>query len=388
MNDTLRQNQASWLVFPVNGRQVYPGFSFSWDKVPLAESYLLEVSADSSFNSIAGRREVAEATFTADLMQLPENTTYFWRVYTRMRGVKDTVSEMSSFRLLQLPKVRLIYPQNDAAGVEVTPTIRWESLGEGFTYRMQISSVNTFTTLLADVTELQGVDYRLPAGIVTSYSTYFIRMQGAKSDTVTGWSDIVRFSTVRTPPAIPEIVHPLSGSQIEGQSAEVRIKTDPLASGYTFQWSSSSTFPWNNREQQSVAAPDSSLVLRNLASGTWFVRCRATYSSSQYTDWSPVVSFSMLLSDIPLTKNSSLKLQCPNLIGDEPLRIRFSLPERMVISLFLTDITGKTVTIARQGFEEKGEHETIIPSGKVPRGIHFVVLESVYEREVVRIIRM
>jgi hypothetical protein len=208
-------------------------------------------------------------------------------------------------------------------------------------------------------------------------------MQGVKGDTVTLWSDVVRFSTVRIPPANPVIVNPLSGSRIEGESAEVFVKADPLASGITFQWSTSSSFPWNNRFQQTVEAPDSSLVIQNLTSGTWYVKCRATYSSSLVTDWSPVVSFSFVLSGIPVAEDNRLMLQCISPAGDKPLKIRFSLPGTGRMKLFLTDLTGRTVVIAREGVLGKGFHETEIPSAEVPRGIYLVVLESNDGRKVV-----
>jgi len=387
MNDIPRQNRATRLVFPVDGVNLYPGFQFSWEAVPLADSYLLEVAEDSSFTAIAGRREVTGSTFPSGLLGLPENRDYYWRVYTRMAGVKDTVSEKNSFRLVEMPRVRVTYPLNEASGVEVTPLIRWESLGEGYSYRLQISTVNTFSTLLDDRMGIEGTDFRLPAGVISSYGTYYLRMLGTKGDSVTLWSDVVRFATVRIPPAIPEIINPINGAQILGESAHVIVKADLLASGFTFQWSTLSSFPWNNRSQQSVDAPDSSLVLPNLASGTWYVRCRATYSSSLYTEWSPVVSFSFLLSGISMADNPAMALQCSGLVGREPLKITFSLPGRGRMKLFLTDMTGRIRAVLREGVPVRGVHEAVIPAEKIPRGIHLVVLESDYGRKAVKIVR-
>src|SRR5690606_13057260 len=110
-------------------------------------------------------------------------------------------------------------------------------------------------------------------------------MQAVSSDSTTVWSDIIRFSTVTSPPAVPVIVAPTEGETVTGPEVSISVQEDELAKGFTFQLSNSETFPWNNRIQQSVVSPLNTLVLDDLEDGTWFVKARASYGSSSNTDW-------------------------------------------------------------------------------------------------------
>ena len=321
MGQTHGENEAVRLIAPARDQQVFPGFRFSWSKAAQSAGYILEVAEDPDFQRLTARRMVADSTFVSSVLRFREDSVYFWRVFNRMAGTEDAVSETGSFIFRSLPKPVLIYPQNEAVAVPVTPEILWKPFDNGFKFRMQISNNVQFTDIVADIKEISGTGYQLPPGTVFSYSTYFLRIQGVSKDSVTIWSDVVKFSTVRTPPPVPEILSPADGTAVAGPVTPVSVKSNPLARSTTFQVSNSSSFPWNNRIQQSVELPDTTLTLNNLQEGTWYIRARANYSSSLYTDWSQTVSFRQLTTSLSEFDIVDFKVFSPTRISENLHRI-------------------------------------------------------------------
>ena len=380
-------NQPAALVHPANGQAVFSGFQFAWEEVQKAEYYIIEVAADSQFEHVVYRRNVTDNQFSSSDITLQENETYYWRIYSRMAGVNDEVSETRSFNLQEIPRPEIIYPANESADVELTPLIEWEPFDEGFNFRLQISTNSLFTGVVFDEDSITGTAYELPPGSIYSYSTYYLRMQAVSSDSTTVWSDIIRFSTVTSPPAVPVIVAPTEGETVTGPEVSISVQEDELAKGFTFQLSNSETFPWNNRIQQSVVSPLNTLVLDDLEDGTWFVKARASYGSSSYTDWSEVVSFSLLTTSSRKIADAELKLSAPTFFSDEPLKISYVLPQNSRVRLFVTDLTGKQIKLALHSYKIKGKHTVMLDGAELPRGLYLLTLETSYGRKTLKLVK-
>jgi uncharacterized lipoprotein YddW (UPF0748 family) len=387
MGQAPQQNHPVALIAPANGQSVFPGFSFRWNGVQNADNYILEVSSDSLFNTSIYRRSISEVTFSSVNIGLKVDSVYFWRVFTRMIGVEDEVSEVRQFELESLPKPEIIYPQNEAVAVDVMPVIQWEEFDNGFSFRMQISTNNSFTGVVFDQKNIEGTSYQLPAGTIFSFSTYFLRMQATNADSATIWSDVVRFSTTTSPPSIPVIIFPSEGQPVAGPGVKIEVREEPLARSITFQLSNSEAFPWNNRIQQSVDAPASNLFFGSLADGTWYVKARANYSASLFTDWSPVVSFSLLTTYAGEISSESFSLFSPTIITNEPLRIRYSIPESSLVRLYITDMTGRRIRVKEQAMRARGEHTLIMQTEGIQKGFYLLTLETAFGRKTLKLIK-
>lgn len=381
------ENQPAELVSPGNQKNVYRGFQFKWNEISNAENYSIEVATDSMFTSVIARYTVTEPSFSASYISMKEDSVYFWRVFTRMAGVKDTVSEIRSFKLLQLPRPELIYPGNEMTGIDVTPVIEWEPFDEGFQFRIQISTNSSFTGIVFDKDSIGGTSFELPLGTIFTYSTYYLRMQAASSDSSTIWSDVVKFSTINSPPAVPAIVSPFDGETVAGPEVSLTVTGDELAKSFTFQLSGSANFPWNDRLQQSVDAPMNTLKLDDLGEGTWYVKARANYGTSSYTDWSEVVSFTLLTTSVGKISDAKLSLLAPTFFAGEQLRISYVLPRDSRVKLFITDLTGKRVKTAQNSFKLKGEHVVLLEGSELPKGLYFLTLETGYARKTLKLIK-
>ncbi|HNQ38347.1 MAG TPA: family 10 glycosylhydrolase [Prolixibacteraceae bacterium] len=381
------ENQPVELISPAEGARVYTNATFSWSSIPDAELYILEVAADPQFSEVRYRREISAVGFPLSLMGLREDTLYYWRVYTRMAGTPDAVTPGRFFRLVSLPRPVVLYPQNEATGVEVRPVVAWKPMEEGYTFRIQISGSPGFTTLVYEKKDLSGTSFPLPAGALSSYGVYYLRMQGVRGDTATLWSETVKFSTLRIPPQVPRILSPGNGTTVIGPGVTLTTGWDERAGGFTFQWSSSSSFPWNNVKQQTVSAPDTVLTLPGLGEGTWYARVRATYSSGLYTDWSPAISFTFVYTASAGWSGTPLSLRVSTPAAGVPAVIRFALPAGSRIHLRLKDIAGREVALLEQGMRPAGEHTVVWQGGALSPGIYMVVLETEWGRKVVKMVR-
>lgn len=381
------ENKAARLVTPATGMQVFPGFTFKWTTVGQAAGYILEVAEDSDFQHLKARKMVADTTITSGFMTLKEDSVYFWRVSTRMPGTEDAISETGSFIFRSLPKPVVTYPQNEAVAVSVTPRIQWKPLDDEFRFRMQISSNVQFTDIVSDIWNISGTEYQIPPGTVFSYSTYFLRMQGVSTDSVTIWSDIVKFSTVRTPPPVPEILSPAEGTTVAGPVTTVSVRSNPLARSTTFQVSSSSSFPWNNRMQQSVELPDTILTLNNLQEGNWYIRARANYSSSLYTDWSQTVSFRQLTTSYSDFDLINFEVFSSTRISEDVHRISYSLPDRDIVRIYVSDLTGRRIDVDGPVAKSRGNHTVMIPSAVFSRGFYLLTVETTSHKKTIKLIK-
>ena len=211
-------------------------------------------------------------------------------------------------------------------------------------------------------------------------------MQAVSGDSATAWSDIIQFSTVTSPPSVPVIIAPTEGETVTGPEFSISVHEDELANGFTFQLSNSETFPWNNRIQQSVDAPLNTLITDDLNQGTWYVKARANYGSSSYTDWSEVVSFSLLITSAGKIADAELVLSAPTFLTSEPLKISYILPRDSRVKIFITDLTGKRIKLAQHSFKIKGKHTVLLEGTDLPRGLYLLTLETGYGKKTLKLV--
>ena len=128
-------------------------------------------------------------------------------------------------------------------------------------------------------------------------------------------------------------------------------------------------------------------ILDDLEDGTWFVKARASYGSSSYTDWSEVVSFSLLTTSSRKIADAELKLSAPTFFSDEPLKISYVLPQNSRVRLFVTDLTGKQIKLALHSYKIKGKHTVMLDGAELPRGLYLLTLETSYGRKTLKLVK-
>lgn len=380
-------NIPSALLSPEDKSNVHPGFNFVWEPVDGANYYLLEVASDTMFNSVIDRRNITETTFGSDVLNLEEESLYYWRINTRMANATDTASAVRRFSIKPLPRPVLEYPTNELTDVDVTPVITWEPFDEGFNFRIQISSGSSFSEIQFDQEEIEGTSLELPPGVIFPYSTYYLRIQAVDGDSVTLWSDIIKFSTVNTPPSVPVIISPINDETVDGQEVSIVVQEDHRAKSFTFQLSGSATFPWNDRQQTTIQAPENSLLLTDPEEGTWYVKARANYGATSYTDWSETVTFSILSTSSTIAGVTEFSLEQPVFNSPESMEIRYSLEHPSRVQLYITSLTGKRMAVLSHQNKGPGKHTYTYSAGSLLPGVYLLTLDTDYGRRTVKLIK-
>ncbi len=89
----------------------------------------------------------------------------------------------------------LSIPANNALIVVLTPTLTWNLSCDADSYRVQVSTTNTFTTTVIDQTAIVGTTYAVPMGILNPNTTYYWRSIATNNVGLGTWSNTYSFTT-------------------------------------------------------------------------------------------------------------------------------------------------------------------------------------------------
>lgn len=379
------QNQATVLNYPANGQNAIQPFSFSWDEVTGAEFYFIEVATDPWFNKIVYKRQINGVEFDATNIALEVGTTYYWRVITRMTGVADATSAKSSFTLVN-PEI--VSPANNAVDVSLTPDIVFRDLGQGFSYELQISQDVGFSSLVVDATDIATTTYSVPGETLTTFASYYMRVRAINGDVTTVWSDIVKISTITTPPEIPVIQSPTEGENVSGTDVTVTIADNPYATSFTMWLSKSASFIWTDRKVKTLDAYDYDVVYSDLlVNTTYYVKVKANMGSAGSTDWSDIVSFSIVATGIDEVDNRGLEIVCPSYLGDNEVTVEYYIPDNGLAKIALYDMTGQEVRVLVNSLLLKGKYTEQLFTGDLKRGMYFLLLQTDSDAKTLRLVK-
>ena len=390
MGHTPSANEAVTLTHPENSSSVEKPFSFSWSNVAGATHYILEVAEDSNFENIVYGRELTETSFSAlniSSLKEGEEITYYWRVKTRKVGVVDAVSVTHSFLLLAAPSPDIVSPVANAVDVEVDPLVSWNEFDSGgYTYNLQLSTNENFTTTVINVEGIGALQYQIAEGILSSFSTYYLRLSATKGEYTSAWSEVVAFSTFETPAVVPVITSPSNGAEIANTEMLVTWEEDEFASLFHIELSPLSNFPIINKKIKT--ATDNSVIFDKLKPGTYYLRAKARYGPGLDTEWSPTISFSVVSVSVNGPENALYSLSCPTDLSKGETTAVYELPSESLVKLYLTDLSGSRVMRLVNERKSAGKHQIALPSGKLSRGIYLLTIESEFGIKTVKVIKI
>ena len=159
-------------LLPLMGTQNLPSTpTVIWSKAPLAFSYTLELSRNSSMVPI--ELTIPGITDTATQVgPLQNNTQYFWRVKGTNTLGTGQPSAIWNFTTI-IAKPALLSPSNDTTHVPQTLRFSWQSVNGAAWYRLQVSMDSTFHDFTTDDSTV--VPSLVVSGLSTS-SRYFWRV--------------------------------------------------------------------------------------------------------------------------------------------------------------------------------------------------------------------
>ncbi len=104
----------------------------------------------------------------------------------------------------------LLSPTNNATNQLVTPNLRWNPTLGAATYQLQVSTEQSFASLIVDESSLTGTSRQITD--LENGTLYYWRVQARNSIGVSGFSPAWKFTTVAAPPPAPELLAPVNGS--------------------------------------------------------------------------------------------------------------------------------------------------------------------------------
>jgi len=167
----------------------------SWNTSPLAATYALQISTNSSFsNLVVNQSSISSTSYSVSLSY---STTYYWRVNATNSSGTSSWSSRSFTTMaepLQIPDPPVLSsPANGASGINITSMVSWNASPRAATYALQISTNLSFSNLVVNQSGISGASY----SINLSYNTtYYWRVNATNSAGVSTWSTPFSFSTV------------------------------------------------------------------------------------------------------------------------------------------------------------------------------------------------
>ncbi|HSQ75196.1 MAG TPA: fibronectin type III domain-containing protein, partial [Bacteroidota bacterium] len=213
--------------------------TLNWLPAAAATAYEVQVSADSTFGSIAVSLTNVTGT-TAEVGPLSNLTRYFWRVRGKNAAGTGPYSSYRAFNTF-LASPTLTSPPNTATNVATTVPFVWRSLSAATSYRLQVSLNAGFTagnivrdTTLSDTTKtVSGLQYSTP---------YYWHVAGQTGGVWGDYSSAWTFTTAVVPAGVPTQLVPANNAVDQPLGLTIRWRSATAASLYHLQMGTDSTF--------------------------------------------------------------------------------------------------------------------------------------------------
>jgi photosystem II stability/assembly factor-like uncharacterized protein len=288
-------------VYPAeNDTNVNINFEFKWLVSERAETYSLQVSADSLFAVLVKDTTLADTSALSGT--LAYRTKYFWRVKSINTGGESGWSSPQSFTTIpdKPGGLLLAEPVNNSIHLPTEYRFVWHSIEQANHYQLQITDAAEFGSGINDsaITDTS----RLISGLLNN-ADYFWRVRGINSNGAGEWSEVWTFKTIASIPGAPLPVLPADNSVSQPKKITVSWNAAAQAEFYRLQ-------VFNDAVLTSVFFEDSALAdlskeISGLKSGKkyyWRVNAENYAGSGNY---SSVWNFTTLLEAPSLTAEAA-----------------------------------------------------------------------------------
>ncbi len=206
------------LTLPINkAQEVALTTQLKWTAANDAKNYGLQIATDSLFTTIIFEDSSATALLYGELPLKP-NTKYFWRVQSRLFGVRSPWSEIRSFSTLTVypSKVTLRQPANKEINRPVSVSLLWNPTTEADSFDVHVASDNAFT--MTALRDSMIAKREIQLNNLQQGTEYFWRVRGKNRAGYGPWSETWSFTT-QSPSGISEDDN--SGMSVTVQNSHV-----------------------------------------------------------------------------------------------------------------------------------------------------------------------
>jgi hypothetical protein len=353
--------------------------SLKWGATGGTEKYRVQVGTDTSFSTVVFDN-AAVAGDSIEAGPLEEWTQYWWHVKAIGRDIEGVWSEPWTFYTRGTAIYQaLIAPPQGTTEMPMAPTLHWNAYPSAEGYEVQLSNYDvTFQSPAIDTIVASQYLWLDP---IFARSRYYWRVRPVVIGQSTNWSQVWDFQTSATlSPTLPEKVTP---------SAPLDHET--LAPGdISFNWSMNDAGIVPTVFRVEVASDagfktvliDSVLsdrllpIARNvLPNGTYWWRVRATNAAGEQFG-SPVFSFDVAATvgvDEPQATSGWSLYPNP---ATQKATLGFTLGRPEHVTIRLTDLLGRSVSVPFAGQLAAGENTVTIPTGDIPTGTYLCIVST------------
>jgi hypothetical protein len=249
------------------------GFTASWNAVAGAASYELQVSTDNTFagSFVAGYNPKAVAGTSDAVTGLAGGTTY----YSRVRAINATGSSAYSNTVsaLTIPAA----PAAPGASAITTSgfTASWSASTGATSYRLDVSTSNTFASFVAGYQDLTVNVTSQPVTGLSAGTTYYFRVRAVNATGASANSGQVTLVTASAAPVA------IAATSVTTTGFDANWNTTAGATvGYRLDVATDAAFTTLVLTDQSIAAPTTTFSVTGLTAGTtYYYRVRAENGS-------------------------------------------------------------------------------------------------------------
>ncbi|MFH1194502.1 MAG: T9SS type A sorting domain-containing protein [bacterium] len=190
----------SELIYPKNDLTEQPtNIEFKWSQIKLAQSYSLQISADSTFlySSLNYTGLVDTIIY---INSLSYDKQYYWKIKTISASGAEYFSPIWKFKTRKGPwdtNALLIYPPNNSTEKETSLEFKWSKVPLAWSYGIQLTSDSSFTKIEISFDGL--TDTTRTIDTLRNDCEYFWRVKTINLLRKELWSPIWKFKTITLP---------------------------------------------------------------------------------------------------------------------------------------------------------------------------------------------
>lgn len=270
----------------------------------------------------------------------------------------------------------LLAPVDSAKSVPLNPTIAWQASSGATSYRLQVSTDQTFQKTIIDEGNLRTTTPQI-MGLLHG-TKYYWRVSATNFVGTSGWSTEWSFTTVANPD-IPTLLSPDNMATNIPVNATFTWNAASSAESYALRIATTSIFMAPLVFSKSGITDTLQAVsgLPNATTLYWTVNASNSFGSSA---WSPVWSFTTAsindVGSLPnLTQDIELHQNHPNPFAERTtIRFRLVLPDRVTLDVF--DLFGRRAATLVDERRGAGEHSVVLNAERLSNGLYVYRLTS------------
>lgn len=257
------------------------GVQLSWNTVPIATSYHIQVSKNSNFSTIAFENTNVTGN-SIQVNSLDYYTDYFWRVKAKAGGNESDWSTTWIFKT-KIGLTSLVSPSNDKYNEPVDTEFSWSQVTGALKYYIQVSTTSDFQTLVKnDSTN----NVKLFQNGLAHNTKYYWKIKVLGPDGEGDWTAPYSFTTKL---ASPELNIPLNNSN--NINKNTKLEWSSVNGGQTYDVQISENPNFNNLAKNIAGHGLIDLDVEDLKYATQYYWRVKSHNSTSNSEWSEVWEF-------------------------------------------------------------------------------------------------